>query len=368
MKEFNAFIKKEFYHIFRDTRTLMILILLPIILIMLFSFAISVEIRNVNIGILAPTNDNSINQLAHKIETSEYFNITHWLNSPNEINDLMRANEVDLVLAFGDHFDQRMLSADGAQLGIVIDGSNPNNASMEMMYLMGLLQSYFSEKASVLPSSAGSLTTNVRMLYNPQSRSAYNFAPGIMGLILILICALMTSVSIVREKEMGTMEVLLISPVKPIHIILAKMIPYLIISCFVLGIILTLSFTVLGILMLGTLHWIILVSLVYILLALSIGLFVSNMVDSQLVATLICAVVFMMPILLLSGMLFPIESMPRFFQVVSNIIPARWYISAIKKLMIQGVEFQFVLKEFTILCGMTLLLITASLKKFKEFI
>ena len=172
MKEFNAFIKKEFYHIFRDTRTLMILILLPIILIMLFSFAISVEIRNVNIGILAPTNDNFINQLARKIETSEYFRITHWLNSPNEVDSLMRANEVDLVLAFGDHFDQRMLSADGAQLGIVIDGSNPNNASMEMMYLMGLLQSYFSEKASVLPSSAGSLTTNVRMLYNPQSRSA----------------------------------------------------------------------------------------------------------------------------------------------------------------------------------------------------
>ncbi len=368
MKEFSAFIRKEFYHIFRDTRTLMILILLPIILIMLFSFAISVEIRNVNIGILAPSNENTINQLVHKIEASEYFHITHWLNSPIEADSLMRANKVDLVLAFGDHFDQRMLSTDGAQLGIIVDGSNPNNASMETMYLMGLLQSYFGEKASAVPSPNASLTTNVRMLYNPQSRSAYNFVPGIMGLILILICALMTSVSIVREKETGTMEVLLISPVKPIHIILAKMIPYLIISCIVLSIILTLSFTVLGIPMLGTLHWIILVSLVYILLSLSIGLFVSNMVDSQLVATLICAVVFMMPILLLSGMLFPIESMPKFFQVVSNIIPARWYISAIKKLMIQGVEFQFVLKEFTILCAMTLLLITASLKKFKEFI
>ena len=238
------------------------------------------------------------------------------------------------------------------------------------MYLMGVIRSYFSDNnSSAINNITNSgLMTNVRMLYNTQSRSAYNFVPGIMGLILILICALMTSVSIVKEKEIGTMEVLLVSPVKHIHIIFAKMIPYFIISCVVLMIIFSMSFTILEIPMKGTLHWIILVSMVYVFLALSIGLFVSNMVDSQLVATLICAVVFMMPMLLLSGMLFPIESMPKFFQIVSNIVPARWYIAAIRKLMIQGVEFQFVIKEFIILCSMTFVILAASLKKFKEFI
>lgn len=365
MKEFSAFIKKEFYHIFRDTRTMMILILLPIILIMLFSFAISVEIRNINIGILAPTRDQNITQLANKIDASEFFNVTHWLSSPDEIDRLMRRNEVDLVLCFEDAFASRISSADGANIAISIDASNPNTATSEMMFLIGVLQSSMNNNAS-FATPQGTLTSNIRMLYNPQNKSSYNFVPGIMGLILILICALMTSVSIVREKEVGTMEVLLVSPVKPIHIIFAKMIPYFIISCLVLTIVLTLSFTVLEIPMLGTLHWVIFESLIYIILALTIGLFVSTMVDSQLVATLICVIIFMLPMLLLSGMLFPIESMPCFFQIVSNIIPARWYIAAIKKLMIQGVEFQFVIKETIILISMTIVLLAASLKKFKE--
>ncbi|MDD4847814.1 MAG: ABC transporter permease [Bacteroidales bacterium] len=365
MKEFIAFVKKEFLHIFRDVRTLLILIGMPVVLIMLFGFAISVEIRNVNVGILAPQHEVLIDRLANKIDASEYFTVAKWLTSDQEIDPLMKQGKVDVVLAFDNRFASRLYTKDGAQLGILVDASNPNIAASEAMYLMGIVQNYFQNNTQQQIKTGG-LSTNVRMLYNPQLRSSYNFVPGIMGLILIIICALMTSVSIVREKETGTMEVLLVSPIKPIVIVFAKMIPYFVISCVVLLIIFVLSFTLLHVPMAGSLFWIVIISMLYVILALSIGLFISTIVDSQMVAALITAVVFMLPVLMLSGMLFPLESMPKFFQWISSIVPARWFIAAIRKLMIEGLAVQYVLKELAILAGMTLIILGVALKKFND--
>jgi len=205
-----------------------------------------------------------------------------------------------------------------------------------------------------------------RMLFNPQMRSAYNFVPGIMGLIFILVCAMMTSVSIVREKEVGTMEVLLVSPVRPVKIIFAKMIPYFLISCIVLTTILLLARYLLGVPMSGGVGGILLLSLLYLALSLSLGLLVSTIANTQMAALLISAMVMMMPILMLSGMLFPIENLPKFFQVVSNIIPARWYIDAVRKMMIQGLPLVAVWKNGIILLSMTVILLGVSLKKFND--
>lgn len=365
MKEFRAFIRKEFAHIFRDTRTLMILIGLPVVLITLFGFALSVEIRNVNIAILAPQHEEMLDRLVRKIDASEYFTMVRFLSSPAEIDQLMRKGEIDVVLALDTDFNGRMISSDYPELSIIVDASNPNIASSESMYLMGIVQSYLQEELS-RGVTAGGLSTNVRMLYNPQLRSSYNFVPGIMGLILILICALMTSVSIVREKETGTMEVLLVSPIKPTVIVFAKMVPYFVISCVVLLIIFIMSFTLLQVPMVGSLFWIVGISLLYIILSLGIGLLVSTLATSQMVASLVTAVIFMLPLLMLSGMLFPIESMPLFFQWVSNIIPARWYISAIRKVMIEGLEVSYVIKEIIILLGMAILIFGVALRKFND--
>lgn len=360
MGELRAFIRKEFFHIFRDKRTMLVLFGIPVVLIALFGFALSVEINNINIGILASDRDPMFVKLVSKIQHNSYFNVVGWLDSPDEIDPLMRKNKVDVVLAFTGKINPDDPGA--ANISIITDASNPNAATSEAMYVQKIISDFISEANPTAPQQI--VSVNTRMLYNPQLKSSYNFVPGIMGLILILIGALMTSVSIVREKERGTKEVILVSPVRPMTIMVAKLIPYFVICAIDLSIILILSFTILGVPMAGSLFWIMVISLIYILLALSIGLLVSELADTQLIAMIVCAVLFMLPILMFSGMLFPIESMPKILQPVSLIIPARWYISAMRKIMIEGLPIIYVLKEMLILIGMTAIILTAAFKKY----
>jgi ABC-2 type transport system permease protein len=209
------------------------------------------------------------------------------------------------------------------------------------------------------------ITIHTSLLYNPQMKSAYNFVPAIMGMLLMLICAMMTSVSIVREKEKGTMEVLLVSPVRPIKMIVAKAVPYLVLAFAILVSILLMARFVLGVPLAGSILWIFVVSAIYILLALSLGLLISNIASSQLMALLLSAMVLLMPIVMLSGMLFPIESMPMVLQWISAVIPPRYYIEAMRKLMIMGVGIGEVMREVAILSGMTIILLIVSLAKSK---
>ena len=387
--EFASFTRKEFTHILRDRRTLLILLFTPIVLILLFSYAISTEIRNVRVAVLLPDYDPAALQLVEKINASDYFIVTEKLQSPSQIEETFRRGKADLVLSFEGDLSGDLLSADGTGLSIIADASNPNNATAETMYLGGVIGDWVREKlsaqmagavgvagtpsagmsqesATLATASSGSISSNVRMLYNPRLQSSYNFVPGIVGLILMLICALMTSVSIVREKETGTMEVLLVSPVKPLTIILAKMIPYFTMSCLDLGIVLLMSRYVLGLPMSGSLFWILVSSIIYIILSLSIGLLVSNIVKNQVTASLVCAIGLLFPMLMLSGMIFPIESMPAVFQWCSAIIPARWYIVILRRLMIQGTGVVYILKELAILIAMALTLMAVALKKFND--
>ena len=387
--EFASFTRKEFTHILRDRRTLLILLFTPIVLILLFSYAISTEIRNVRVAVLLPDYDPAALQLVEKINASDYFIVTEKLQSPSQIEETFRRGNADLVLTFEGNLSGDLLSADGTGLSIIADASNPNNATAEAMYLGGVIGDWVREKlsaqmagavgvagtpsagmspesATLATASSGSISSNVRMLYNPRLQSSYNFVPGIVGLILMLICALMTSVSIVREKETGTMEVLLVSPVKPLTIILAKMIPYFTMSCIDLGIVLLMSRYVLGLPMSGSLFWILVSSVIYIILSLSIGLLVSNIVKNQVTASLVCAIGLLFPMLMLSGMIFPIESMPAVFQWCSAIIPARWYIVILRRLMIQGTGVVYILKELAILIAMALTLMAVALKKFND--
>ena len=359
MIPFVAFIQKEFFHILRDKRTMLILLVMPVVMILIFGFAISTEIRNINVVIVSPNQSESVRQIVEKIEANEYFSVVGTLPSPHQIDRAMRSDRADIALVFDANFEQN------ASVQLVIDASNPMVATAEMFYLSGIMQSYFANKLQgILPPQ--SISTNVRMLYNPQMKSSYNFVPGIMGLIFILICAMMTSVSIVREKEVGTMEVLLASPVKPLHIIFAKMIPYFVISCVNLATILLLAYFVLEIPMVGSLFWLCTLSIIYIVLALALGLLISTVVTSQVAAMFGSLLGLMLPVLLLSGMMFPIENMPIPLQVISNVIPARWYIAAVRKLMIEGLAVSYITKELFVLLGMTLFLIIVALKKFKN--
>ena len=359
MTQFLAFIKKEFFHIMRDTRTMFILLVMPVVMIIIFGFAISTEIRNINVVVVAPNSSESIRQIIEKIEANEYFNVVGFLNSSKDIDREMRRDKADIALVFDSDFERE------PSMQIVVDAANPVVATSEIFYVSAVMRDYFISKfKGVIPTE--SIGTNIHMLYNPQMKSSYNFVPGIMGLIFILICAMMTSVSIVREKEIGTMEVLLASPVKPLHIIFAKMIPYFVISCVNLATILLLAFFLLDIPMTGNLFWLCAISLIYILLSLSLGLLISTVVESQVAAMFASLLGLMIPVLMLSGMMFPIENMPIPLQTVSNIVPAKWYISAVRKLMIEGLAFSYIVKELSILIGMTIFLTVIALKKFKN--
>lgn len=372
MKEFFAFVRKEFLHIFRDRKTLLVLVGLPTVLIVLFGFAISTEIRNVNIGLLSLDDDISVLRLMDKIDRSEYFTYVGRFDSENAVNEAMRRGEIDAALVFPAGFVPAMYGPEGAEVSVLVDATNPNNASMEVMYLSQIIYGYFGEDMQAAAMSAGHsggggrITPNLRMLYNPQLKSSYNFVPGIMGLILLLICALMTSVSIVREKETGSMEVLLVSPIKPINIVLAKMIPYFVISCAILVNILLLTIFVLKVPVEGSFFWMILISLIYIILSLGIGMFVSSIVRTQITATLLCGMIFLVPVMMFSGMLYPIESMPVALQWFAQVIPAKWFIEAIRKIMIEGVPVRYVTTEILIMVGLAVLFFTAAVVKFKD--
>ncbi len=349
MKQFISFVIKEARHILRDGRTMLILFGMPVVLMLLFGFAISTDVRNVRTIVVTSNMDHRTGVPIERLAASEYFTLVSTVPSPVEAERMIRRQKADMAVVFGQDYAS---GRGGVQF--IVDGCDPNMAQQWTTYAQQVI-------LGGLPSMI-----STRLLYNPQMRSAYNFVPAIMGMLLMLICAMMTSISIVREKERGTMEVLLVSPVRPLLVIVAKAVPYLVLAFMILASILLMSRFVLDVPLEGSILSIILVSGIYILLALSLGLLISNVAQSQLVALLMSAMVLLMPIVMLSGMLFPVESMPTPLQWLSAIVPPRYYIQAMRKLMIMGVGIREVSREVAILSAMTVFLLTVALAKFKN--
>ena len=346
MKQFIAFVIKETKHILRDKRTMLILFGMPVVMMLLFGFAITTDVKNVRTVVVTSQMDHQTQQAVERLAQSEYFVITQMVNTPQDAEQLIRSQKADMALVFARNRD----------LQIMVDGSDPNMAQQWTTYA----------QQTMAAANSSLFTLHSSLLYNPQMKSAYNFVPAIMGMLLMLICAMMTSISIVREKEKGTMEVLLVSPVRPLMVIIAKAVPYLVLAFAILITILLMARFVLGVPLAGSLFWILAVSTLYILLALSLGLLISNVAQTQLVALLLSAMVLLMPVVMLSGMLFPVESMPTILQWISAVVPPRYYIEAMRKLMIMGVGIGEVAREVAVLAGMTVVLLAIALKKFKQ--
>ena len=365
MKRFIAFVRKEFLHIFRDKRTMLILIIMPVVLVVLFGFAVTTEVKDTKTAVYDPSKDAVTTQLIEKIKANKYFTVEEYLTSPAEFENVFKRGDINLIIAFSDDFAENMRRGGEASVQLLADGTEPNQASIRTGYAQSILIEYLQE---YMDNGAGNvplqITPEIRMLYNPQQKSEFNFVPGVIGMIVLLICAMMSSVAIVREKEIGTMEVLLASPIPPVCIILAKLVPYFVISLINLASILLLSVFLIDVPIAGSLISIMGLSLLYILVALSLGLVISTVVKSQLAAMLVSGMVLMLPTILLSGIIFPIESMPQWLQWISAILPARWFVDGIRRLMIQGVDAIYVAHDFIILSGMLVVLLAVSVKKF----
>ena len=355
MKQFIAFVIKETKHILRDKRTMLILFGMPVVMMLLFGFAITTDVKNVRTVVVTSEMSPRTQQAVERLAQSEYFIITQTVNTPREAEQLIHSQKADMALVF----------VQNRGMQIMVDGSDPNMAQQWTTYALQTIAADRSAPATLHAAKNDSpITIHTSLLYNPQMKSAYNFVPAIMGMLLMLICAMMTSISIVREKEKGTMEVLLVSPVRPLMVIVAKAVPYLVLAFGILITILFMSRYVLGVPIAGSLLSILAVSTLYILLALSLGLLISNVAQTQLVALLMSAMVLLMPVVMLSGMIFPVESMPQVLQWLAALVPPRYYIEAMRKLMIMGVGLDAVAREVAVLAGMTVVLLAIALKKF----
>jgi ABC-2 type transport system permease protein len=364
MNPFFGFIQKEVYHILRDRRSLLILLGMPIVQILLFGFAITNEIKNVEVAILDYSKDATTLEIINKISASPYFSINQLMMHEADIESVFQKGKVKAVISFERDFGKNLIKDHHATVQIITDATDPNTANTISNYINSMVQSYLNEHNKTLTPTY-QIIPQTRMVYNPELKSVYMFVPGVMTVILMLISAMMTSISITKEKELGTMEVLLVSPLKPLQVIAGKVVPYIFLSVFNAVIIIILGIFVFKMPIQGSLLLLGLESVLFIITSLTLGILISTISASQQTAMMASLMGLMLPTILLSGFIFPISSMPVILQVISNIIPAKWFIIIIKGILLKGVGISFIWKETLILIGMTLFFIAISVKKYK---
>jgi ABC-2 type transport system permease protein len=365
MRQFFTLVRKEFLHIMRDQRSLFVLFGMPIMQVLIFGFALSNEVKDSRIAVLDESKDAYTEGVVQKLDASQYFEIERNLTSIADIERAFQSGKIKMAVVFAPNFKDQLLRTNKAQVQLITDASDPNTATTVINYAAAIIAEYNQSIVKTPADLPLSIGIETRMLYNPQLRGEYNFVPGVMAMILMLISAMMTSVAIVREKELGTMEVLLVSPMRPIWVILSKMMPFLLLSIVNFTTILLLAVHVLGLPIKGDLGLLFAVSIVYIICSLALGLLISTIAESQQVAMFLALGGLMMPTILFSGFMFPLENLPLPMQIISNIIPAKWYFIIVRNIMIKGLAFDSIWRETAILGFMTVVLLAVSLSKFK---
>ena len=363
MKQFLAFLQKEFYHILRDWRSLMLLIGIPVAQMTILGFAVTDEIKNSEIAIFDNANDATTQNLEGRFRASKYFHVVEMFHNTSQIESAFRKGKVKLVIVFPKGLRDDLLHGNKAQIQLIADASDPNMGTIITNYASAIIADYQQEILS--ENIPFFIETKIRMLYNPELKGAYNFVPGVMGMVLMLICAMMTAVSIVREKELGTMEVLLVSPLQPYMIIIAKGLPFVLLSLINVSIILLLSYYALNVPIAGSLPLLLFESLLFIISSLCLGLVISTFAKTQQTAVLMSIVILMVPTMMLSGYIYPVENMPVVLQWLSHIVPAKWYVNIVKAIMIKGLGITSIIKENIILISFILFFIFITVRRFK---
>jgi ABC-2 type transport system permease protein len=364
MTQLISFIKKEFYHIFRDPQTVIILFGIPIAQLLIFGTVIKNEIQDVHIAVYDQSKDVTTQQIINKILSSGYFILDKNLENTKNVENIFKKGKVKEVIVFESDFGENLIKEGKANVQLIADASDPNTARLVISYTTGIINDYVKKMYPDMQMPL-QIQPEVRMYFNEEMKSAYMFVPGVMALILMLISAMMTSISITREKELGTMEILLVSPLKPVQIIVGKVIPYLFLSIVNAFIIVLIGHFIFGVPVTGSFILLMLETILFILMALCLGILISTTAKNQMTAMFISMIGLMLPTILLSGFIFPIENMPKALQILSHVMPARWFISIIRGIMLKGVGIFFVWKETFVLIGMTLFFIGASVRKFK---
>ncbi|MGE4586376.1 MAG: ABC transporter permease [Mangrovibacterium sp.] len=364
MNSFFGFVRKEFLHIFRDVRTIVILFGIPVVQLLLFGTVITNEIKDAKIAVYDQSKDELTREITAKLLSSGYFLLDRQLGNAKEIEATLRKGKVKEVLVFEANFSETLEREGKAGIQLIADASDPNTARLLAGYTAGIISDYLEKEAGGLKEPLY-ISPEVRMYYNEELKSVYMFVPGLMAMILMLISAMMTSISITREKETGTMEILLVSPLRPVHIILGKVIPYLLLSFINAAVIVLIGYFVFGVPVKGSWFLLMAESVLFILMALCLGILISSVAETQMVAMFISLIALMLPAILISGFIFPIENMPEPLQFLSLLMPSRWFIVILKNIMLKGTGILYCWKETLILAGMAVTFIVVAVKKFK---
>ncbi|MEO8588780.1 MAG: ABC transporter permease [Flavobacteriales bacterium] len=362
MRTFAAFVKKEFLHILRDRRTLLVLFGMPVMQIVLFGYAINTEVKEARVAVLDMSCDVRSTNLVNALFASHYFVNAARLERPADIERIFKEGKAKLVVEIGPDFARRF--AEGrAQVALIADASDPNVANIVTAYASQMIAKWVARDPSkriveIVP-------VDYRMHYNPEMKSVFLFVPGVLTIVLMLVSAMLTSISIAREKEYGSMEIMLVSPLRPMLIIIGKAVPYLLLSLVNATFVFSVARLLFHVPMSGSYVLLALEGLLFIMSALSLGLLFSSMAKTQQTALMLSLFVLMMPTILLSGFIFPTTSMPWPLQVISNVMPAKHFIIILRGIMLKGVGLEVLWPQTVILIGMTLFLLAVSVRKFK---
>ena len=364
MKALLGLLRKEVYHILRDRRTLVVIVALPVLQVIIFGYAIRTDVDHVRLAIVDPAPDSVTLAMRARFGAARVFETVAVVPRIDQLEDLFRRGAAQGAVVFEAGFAERLARGLPAGLLIIADATEPNTGSIVAAYATAVVQGY--EQDSLPPSAAVRIVSSVPMRFNPTRESSNLFVPGLMAFVLTIISSLMTAISLTREKETGTMEALLVSPLRPWQIILGKVAPYLVVGfASVAGVILE-ARLVFHVPLRGSLTLLLFEGLLFILVSLSLGILISARTSSQRVAMMGALVGTMLPTMLLSGFIFPIESMPWPLRAISVIVPARWFVLVARSIMLKGVGFAYLWQPTLVLLAMALVLLTASTRAFHE--
>jgi ABC-2 type transport system permease protein len=356
---------KELHHILRDRQTLAILLLMPLVQVLLFGYALRTDIRDLRVAVVDPTPDVVTLRLRSRLAATDRFRLVKVSSTTNVLPDLFERRSADVAVVLPTSFAESLTRGDTAQVLLITDASDPNTGTTMQVYVRTVLADFESELGGAR-GAADVVRIGVasRMRFNPTLESANLFVPGLIALVLTLVSALMTAISLSREKELGTLEVLLVSPLRPWQIIVGKVVPYLVLGFAIACLVLAAARLVFAVPMRGSVTLLLSESVLFTIVSLSLGVLVAARTSSQRAAMLGALVGTMMPTALLSGMIFPITSMPGWLQPVTRIVPARWFIVIARGIMLKGIGLEYLWRETAILATMALVLLVAATRSF----
>ncbi len=361
MKAFLGFVRKETLHLLRDRQTLAILILFPVVQVLIFGFAVRTDVRDIAIAVVDPTPDVATIELRERIAASDRFHIASVATSTRDLDHEFRRGSVRQALVLPRDVERRLGRGDSLPVQLLTDGSDPNTGGIMMGYATAIIQRWYRDAAPGARELR--IDADTRMRYNPTLESAHLFVPGLVAFVLTIVSALMTAISISREKETGTMEMLLVSPIRPGAIVAGKVTPYIALGFVSVLLVLAAARTVFGVPLRGSVGLLLAESGLYIVTALALGIVISTKAPNQRTAMIAALAGLMMPTLLLSGFIFPLDSLPWPLQWLSHLVPARWFLTIVRGIMIKGAGLATLWQETLILIGMTAFLLVAGSRR-----